>query len=97
MDERDAFRALARPELEAAVVERRSVIDRLETEWLAMVAEPDRKRAEDASVMESLATWQAHRCRLSPGEAAAKVAPARSLAAMPRTAAAVAVGGPEAP
>ncbi len=47
--------------------------------------------------MESLTTWLAHRCRLSSGEAAANVALARSLAAMPRTAAAIAAGGPRRP
>ncbi len=73
------------------VAERRR-LDQGEARWLGMVAVLDEQRRGDAAVAVSTTTWLARRCRLSPGEAAGKVALARSLAAMPLTRAAVAAG-----
>ncbi len=74
------------------MVKERRRLDQREARWLGMVAVLDRKRAEDASVAESTTSWLAWACRLGYREAAGKVALARSLAAMPLTAAAVATG-----
>ncbi len=92
MVKNDEFRALPRPELEAEVVAGRRRLDEGEARWLTMVAVVDDQRREDASVVESTTTWLAQACRLGFREAAGKVALARSLAAMPKTAAAVASG-----
>ncbi len=92
MVKNDEFRALARPELEAAVVAERRRLDQGEARWLGMVAALDAQRRADASVTESTTTWLARMCRLSGGEAAGKVSLARALAEMPLTRAAVAAG-----
>ena len=79
-------------QIETAVVELHALGDRLEAAWLRHVEELDRRGIALLAGYRTATSWLADRCRLAWRQARGAVGRARSLAVMPATATAFAMG-----